>query len=619
MGNIAEKAIYLFLHALKAMKLPDLPVHRSNSNASSTASSLSPQSASRKWQWLYQLKIGQKISLSNAVALGVVAVGMTSGILVGHNLRYQAKLQLDSKLEHGRLLIQFQTNLLEVESHRKGLLAFLGQSEELTEVLSEYQEDAAEIYPLWSKLNDSYKGQKIKESDREGENFSTFFKKYDLWMQQYTQQPNELSQKINLLNLDPTNLATNRRVLEEFIYSSSVSKNVFDFVEELENIIEEDAEELKKVQTTLAKAEQLQIQILVGSLLLSTIVAALVAGYISRTISKPLKIATSVAEKISHENDFSLRVPVINTDEVGLLATTLNRLIERVQKLLQERQAAESHLVQSEKMSSLGQLVAGVAHEINNPINFIHGNLEYVSEYTQNLLDLLQLYQKHYPKPKEEIADAIAAIELEFLTEDLAKILNSMQVGTKRIREIVLSLRNFSRLDEAEFKAVDIHEGIDSTLLILRHRLKARADATEIEVIKNYAQLPLVECYPGQLNQVFMNLLANAIDALEEARQSSSNEAIDANPGTIWIWTEQIDSSWVAIHIADNGLGMSEKVRSRLFDPFFTTKPVGKGTGLGLSISYQIVTQKHGGKLYCTSVLSHGTEFVIQIPIKQRK
>jgi two-component system, NtrC family, sensor kinase len=353
--------------------------------------------------------------------------------------------------------------------------------------------------------------------------------------------------------------------------------------------------------------------------LLSTIVAALLAGYISRTISKPLKRATQIAERVSQEDDFSLRVPVVNADEVGLLATTLNQLIERVQKLLQERQAAEAHLVQSEKMSSLGQLVAGVAHEINNPINFIHGNLNHASEYTQDLLNLVQLYQKHYPNPCEEIEEAITQIDLEFITEDLAKILQSMQVGTKRISEIVLSLRNFSRLDEAEFKTVDIHEGIDSTLLILRHRFKAKSDIPEIQIIKDYAQLPLVECYPGQLNQVFMNLLANAIDAVEELHQRRSSEGIDANPSIIRIWTELIDNSWVAIHIADNGLGMSEAVRSRLFDPFFTTKPIGKGTGLGLSISYQIVTKKHGGELHCYSALEQGTEFVIQIPIMQQK
>jgi two-component system, NtrC family, sensor kinase len=601
------------------MKLSDLPLYRLNSNVLPVFLSQSWGSTTGKRQWLYHLKIRQKISLSIAVALGVVAVGMTSGILVGNHLRQQAKLQLDTKLEHGSLLIQFQTNLLEVESHRKGLLSFLEKPDELRYVLSEYKEDAAEIYPLWSKLKVIYEGQKIEESGGEGEDFSTLVRKYDRWIQEYTQLPNELSQKIDLSSLQSADLTTTRKVLEEFTYSSSVSKNIFDFVEELENFIEKDAEELKKVQTTLAKAEQLQIQILVGSLLLSTIVAALLAGYISRTISKPLQKATQIAERVSQEDNFSLRVPVINADEVGVLATTLNQLIERVQKLLQERQAAEAHLVQSEKMSSLGQLVAGVAHEINNPVNFIYGNLDHVNEYTQNLLELVQLYQKHYPKPGEEIEDAIADIELEFITEDLAKILQSMQVGTKRIREIVLSLRNFSRLDEAEFKTVDIHEGIDSTLLILRHRFKAKSDAPEIQIIKDYAQLPLVECYPGQLNQVFMNLLANAIDAVEELRQSRSSEAIDANPTTIRISTEAIDNSWVAIHIADNGLGMSQVVRSRLFDPFFTTKPIGKGTGLGLSISYQIVTEKHGGKLYCSSALGKGTEFLIQIPIRQHK
>jgi hypothetical protein len=216
------------------MKLPDLPSYRSDSHLSPASSSLSSRSTSRKWQWLHHLKIRQKISLSNGVALGVVALGMTAGILVGNHLRHQAKLQLDTKLEHGRLLIQFQTNLLEVESHRKGLLAFLEKPDELKEVFDEYQEDAAEIYPLWSKLKDIYAGQEIEKSGEEGESFSTLSRKYDRWMQEYIQLPNELSQKIDLSNLQLADLTTTRRVLDEFIYNSSISKNVFDFVEELE-------------------------------------------------------------------------------------------------------------------------------------------------------------------------------------------------------------------------------------------------------------------------------------------------------------------------------------------------------------------------------------------------
>ncbi|MBW4615516.1 MAG: PAS domain S-box protein [Desmonostoc vinosum HA7617-LM4] len=291
----------------------------------------------------------------------------------------------------------------------------------------------------------------------------------------------------------------------------------------------------------------------------------------------------------------------------------LQQQAQNLENTLLELQRTQSQLIQSEKMSSIGNMVAGVAHEINNPINFIHGNLIPASEYIQDLLSLVELYQEHYSEPSEEIKAEIAAIDLDFLKEDLMKILKSMRVGTQRIREIVLSLRNFSRLDEAEFKEVDIHEGIDSTLMILHNRLKAKPDHPEIMVIKEYGKLPLIECYPGQLNQVFMNLLSNAIDALEV---SIVNRETDNYP-TIHICTQVLKNNWVTIKFADNGLGIPTEIHSKLFDPFFTTKDVGKGTGLGLSISYQIVVDKHRGKLSCYSTPGQGAEFVVEIPIVQ--
>lgn len=289
-----------------------------------------------------------------------------------------------------------------------------------------------------------------------------------------------------------------------------------------------------------------------------------------------------------------------------------------LQTALQNLQRTQAQMVQSEKMSALGQMVAGIAHEINNPVNFIHGNLNYVNEYAYDLLHLARLYQKHFADLPPEIEHELTRIDFNFLEEDLTKVLQSMRVGTERIRDIVLSLRNFSRLDESEFKAVDIRESIDSTLMILHHRLKPKLVQSEIQVIKEYGELPLVECYVGQLNQVFMNLISNAIDALEERSQQLAMDGVRNFSGMIWINAKAIRNGWLLIQVADNGPGITEELKSRIFDPFFTTKPVGKGTGLGLSISYQIVTEKHGGKLWCDSQFGEGTKFVVEIPVRQK-
>jgi len=291
---------------------------------------------------------------------------------------------------------------------------------------------------------------------------------------------------------------------------------------------------------------------------------------------------------------------------------------ERAQQLeaaLVELRSTQTQLVQTEKMSSLGELVAGIAHEINNPVNFIHGNIKYLNDYTKELLELVHLYEQEYPELNPIIIDKIEEMDLDFLAEDLTKIVGSMQVGTERIRQIVLSLRNFSRLDESEMKPVDIHAGIESTLLILQHRLKGLNGWPAIKVINDFSQLPLVECYASQLNQVFMNIIVNGIDAIEERYQNFSVSEAEANPGRIAIATKVIDQKMVVVEMSDNGTGMPQTVIDRIFNPFYTTKVVGKGTGLGMSISHSIVVKKHKGKIECISEIGRGTTFRIQIPI----
>jgi len=325
----------------------------------------------------------------------------------------------------------------------------------------------------------------------------------------------------------------------------------------------------------------------------------------------------------------------------------LRRHAEQLRRLLRQLKNTQAHLVQAEKMSSLGQLVAGVAHEINNPVSFIAGNLTHARQYLHDLLDVLALYRHHYPEPPPDIQAKALAIDLDFLVSDLPALLNSMMMGTDRIHQIVLSLRNFSRHDQAACKAVDIHQGLDSTLLILRHQLTLPNSEQAIAIEKDYGDLPLVECYPGQLNQVFMNLLSNAIDAIADrfaplaqapscdrftdgpTRSAASvtvntatgmpqGELLSAPTPTLRIRTEQTDPEWITIRIADNGIGIPADLQQQLFDPFFTTKPVGKGTGLGLSISYQIIVERHRGRLQCHSQPGVGTEFTIMIPLRQQ-
>jgi signal transduction histidine kinase len=286
---------------------------------------------------------------------------------------------------------------------------------------------------------------------------------------------------------------------------------------------------------------------------------------------------------------------------------------EELHNLIHELKNTQIQLVQSEKMSSLGQLVAGVAHEINNPVNFIYGNLVHLNEYASNLLSLVQLYQIEYPQVTPNIEDKIEDIDLEFLFEDIPKMLASMQVGATRIREIVQSLRNFSRMDESESKEADLHQGIDSTLLILHNRLRAKLDCPGIKVIKKYGDLPLLECYPGALNQVFMNIIANAIDALDEFNEQRTLAEIKEKPSQISI-TTTCDRDWIIITIADNGIGIKPEIVAQLYDPFFTTKPIGKGTGLGLAISYKVIVEKHQGHLICISEPGQGTQFIIKLP-----
>jgi signal transduction histidine kinase len=608
-------------------------------------------------QRLSSLRVGQKIGLGYTLALGIAVCGTIAGFGVGD--RYQQETQEHE--QHARneveLLQRLQSRVLQARTHQQQLIPLAQYPEKFQDEYAHLLKHKAEIQKIWAELKAFVAKYHSRQDHVHHATILAFLQTYDRVPQLYSQELERRVERIRSLDLaSPTDVEQAQALMLEFTNSDLALE--FDGIsDDLVDFIDHAYEELEIATRSYQQASDVAEKLVVASIGLSVAIAILLAILTSRAIAQPIQSLTSVARRTTEESNFELQATVEQDDEIGTLANAFNQLIRAVQQLLQQQKTANEQLenysqtlesqvevrtqelsdkntqlqqlleelqqtqvqmVQSEKMSALGQMVAGVAHEINNPVNFIHGNLTYVQEYAHNLLGLVQLYQNHYPDPATEIQAEAEEIDMEFIQADLPKVIDSMKLGTDRIRQIVLSLRNFSRMDEADFKAVDIHEGIDSTLLILQHRLKDKPDRPAIQVIRDYGNLPLIECYPGQINQVFMNILANAIDALEEANVKRTYQELKENPNLITIRTAMIDSKWVKIAISDNGMGMPESVQKRLFDPFFTTKSVGKGTGMGLPISYQIVTEKHRGKLDCFSIPGKGTELIVQIPFQQQ-
>ena len=572
------------------------------------------------------LSIGTKISGGYALAIGIAVIGTATGILIGEHYYDQARMYAEDAREEIRLLNRLETTLLRAKTHQQQLNNLLSKPERRQEEYLHIIENYAELNQLWSEFKSTEghtKNSKVKEFSEEIRIVKHILQNHGKTIDAYLRQIEVVLKQLAQPKLTPEEYKGTQKLI--------LNLNKGSWLLEINHISKDMAaltylayKDYEQEEAKSSKAERLRLQIICVSMFLSVASAILLSIYTSRAISQPLKKVTTVVQQIAQDSNFERQVPVATEDELGTLATAFNTLIQRIaaytqelsqknQQLLQTHeelsqtlenlQQTQVQLIQTEKMSSLGQMVASIAHEIKNPVNSISNNLEYANNYTQDLLELVHLYQQDYPNPTPLIQHHIQAIDCDFLAEDLPKILSSMKMGAESLRQLVMSLGNFSRLDEAEMVSVDLHTGIESTLLILNHQLKYG-----IEVIKQYGDLPLVECYPAQLNQVFMNIVQNAIDALQSASERQYKQ--------IMIKTQAMTSNQIQVWIRDNGLGISQESIKKIFEPFFTTKGVGKGTGLGLSISYQII-KKHQGQIAVNSQLGEGTEFVIVLPIKQ--
>jgi two-component system, NtrC family, sensor kinase len=543
--------------------------------------------------------IHQKIAYGYVLSVGIAVLGTATGLIVGNHYENRAVEKFTSAQERHELMSYLEHDVLEIKVQQQRTVAALRNQrnpQEEIKILLE-QLDDAEKRLVELKFN-SKNYHDLSAEDMA--NLKTLLQTCETEIAAYTQLVQSLSKKVNIANPTPKEIEAKQQILETLIKGKQATE-FEQSSQSIEQLFGSTVKQMKQAKVTFKAAKTIRFTIIVLSMVLSMAIAAALALYTSRAIARPLKAVTDVAKRVTQEGNYGLKAPVTTEDEIAVLANSLNQLIERVAAQIRELQQAQAQLIQSEKMSSLGQMVAGVAHEINNPVNFIYGNLEHANTYTENLLELVQLYQKHYPQPVSEIINKIEEIELDFIHEDLPHLLCSMHMGAERIRQIVLSLRNFSHLDEAEMKQVDIHEGIENTLLILLHRLHGK-----IEIIKQYDALPLIECYPAQLNQVFMNIISNAIDELESQKGLSQPKIVIKT---------QLNDTLVEVRIQDNGSGIKSELKDKIFDPFFTTKPVGKGTGMGLAISYQII-EKHQGKIEVFSELNQGSEFVVTLPIK---
>ncbi len=547
-----------------------------------------------------RLSIRKKIGLGYVLSISIAVLGTGAGLIVGEHYDDKAVEQFRIARKRYELLDRFEKSVWEVKLYRQQLIIASKnnslQPEEINQLQSSIAQANKQLYELKENFKNSYDIPREYASE-----LKTFFQVCDQEVHSHNQLLTTLLQKVNIPSPTLQDIQHQKQILQEIINGKQAIK--FEKLSnDLEHLVASTVAQAKQAEVTFRRAKILRLIIIVVSMVLSMAIAVLLAFYTSSAIARPIRAVTKVAKQATQDGYYELQAPVTSEDEIGVLASSLNQLIQQVAMQLRELKQAQAQLIQREKMSSLGQMVAGIAHEINNPVNFIYANLDHAHNYTKDLLELVHLYQQYYPQPEPEIKQIIQDVELDFINEDLPKLMSSMHAGAERIRQIIISLRGFCHLDEAEMKRANIHEGIENTLLLVNHRLNQG-----IEVIKQYDTLPLFECYPAQLNQVFWHIISNAIDELLPAKRLSEPQIV--------IQTKLVNSNQVELRIRDNGNGIAPDIKDKIFDPFFTTKPIGEGTGLGLAICYQIV-EKHRGKIQVNSELGQGAEFVVTLPMK---
>lgn len=621
-------------------------------------------------------KIARKIGYGYAIAIGMAIVGTSTGLVLGNYYSRKAQARVNLSTQKQELLEHLNSQVLGLQLHPSRLLAVNSLWREYE--INQFTLDLKHLNRLLAEIEQFEATQALEPSIQSSlttlsQGYGEVLEGYETFIAALWEQtdPNDVAESTETAASVIAEVLSNEQ-------SSQLSLRFETLSEDLTRLRQTAEVEHQLALGQLQKAEKLRLTIIVTGIVLSSGVAIALAIITSRTIARPIETVTAVAHQVTKSADFELQAPITTQDEVALLAQALNQLIswtgeytkeltlardtleQRVQErtkalqdsetqqrqqaedlrqTLSELQQAQLHLIQNEKMASLGQMVAGIAHEINNPVGFIYGNLRHIEANANALLHLIAQYQKYYPEPVAEIQSVIDDIDLEFLKQDFPTLTASVYNGAVRIRDIVKSLRTFSRLDQSSIKTVDIHEGLDSTLTILDTRLKGDRHHPPIQVNKHYRQLPVIECHAGQLNQVFMNIISNAIDALHE--KYTNPKDVQNRPNKVLVLSSLsnqpqqtlrptgLSTEWpqidihthhhhdqISVQIIDNGQGMEPDTLQKLFDPFFTTKEVGKGTGLGLSISYQIVTQTHQGTLECESIVGQGTMFTIQLPVK---